>query len=377
MRDSRRIPSSITILIGLLLAATLLIPTRVWAQAAPQAAHQPTRAEWRRSMVKTPTESGCFKASYPSTTWEEVACSPAAPVPYIATHGTRPATVGDGTDSLATVTSGTISSSEGSFPLVSNVTSENEIDPQNNGPGSNVLGPNIFSLQLNTQFFTTTACNGGTAYCQGWVQFLYSSNTSYGVLIEYSLLYYTNSSDGCPPGWTPYKTPISGQSYYTCFFNTPVTSVPGQSVTNLSELSLTGNVTANGNDDVILSTNGALYKLSYADSTLNLAGAWTESEFNVFGDCCGYEASFNTGATLIVSTTVDNGTTNAASCGSGGYTGETNSLSLVPPCCAYGGASPGVAFMESSVTGMTPNCSYLEHPYAWLAPVSNLLLLQQ
>jgi hypothetical protein len=153
--------------------------------------------------------------------------------------------------------------------------------------------------------------------------------------------------------------------------------VPGQSVTNLSELSLTGNVTANGNDDVILSTNGALYKLSYADSTLNLAGAWTESEFNVFGDCCGYEASFNTGATLIVSTTVDSGTTNVPSCGSGGYTGETNSLSLVPPCCAYGGASPGVAFMESSVTGMTPNCSYLEHPYAWLAPVSNLLLLQQ
>ena len=374
MHDSRRIVTSITILTGSLLVATLLISTKVWAQAPAQVAHQPTRAEWRRSMVKTPTESGCFKASYPNTAWEGVACSPAAPVPYIMAHGTPPATVGDGTDSLATVTSGTISSSEGTFPAVSNVTSESEIDPTGNNPGSNILGPDIFSLQINTQFFATAACSGGTSYCQGWVQFIYSSNTSDGVLIEYSLLNYTNSSNGCPPGWTAYETPISGQRYYTCFFNTSVTSVPSQSFTNLSELTLTGSVTANGNDEVILSTNGMLYKLSYSDSTLNLASAWTVSEFNVFGDCCGYEASFNTGATLIARTTVDNGTTNAPSCALGGYTGEINNLSLVSPCCPYSGATPGIAFMESSAIGMAPTCSYLEHPYAWLAPVSNLLL---
>jgi len=374
MHDSRRIVTSITILMGSLLVATLFIPTKVWAQAAAQVAHQPTRAEWRRSMLKTPTESGCFKASYPNTTWEEVACAPAAPVPYITARGTRPRTVGDGTDSLATVTSGTISSSEGSFPAVSNVTSESEIDPANNNPGSNNLGPNIFSLQLNTQDFTTTACSGGTSYCQGWVQFIYSSHISDGVFIEYSLLYYTTSSTGCPSGWAAYETPINMQPYYTCFFNTSVASVPSQSFTNLRELTLTGSATANGNDEVILSTNGTLYNLSYSDSALNLASAWTVSEFNVFGDCCGYEASFNTGATLIVSTTVDNGTTNAPSCASGGYTGEINSLSLVPPCCPYGGDAPGIAFMESSATGMAPTCSYLEHPYSWLAPVSNLLL---
>ena len=151
MHDSRRIVTSITILTGSLLVVTLLISTKVWAQAPAQVAHQPTRAEWRRSMVKTPTESGCFKASYPNTAWEGVACSPAAPVPYIMAHGTAPATVGNGTDSLATVTSGTISSSEGSFPAVSNVTSESEIDPTNSSPGSNVLGPNIFSLQMNKE----------------------------------------------------------------------------------------------------------------------------------------------------------------------------------------------------------------------------------
>jgi hypothetical protein len=357
-------------LMGSLLVATLLIPTKVWAQAAAQVAHQLTRAEWRRNMVKTPTESGCFKVSYPNTTWEEVACSPAPPVPYIMAHGTPPGTVGNGTDSLATVTSGTISSSEGSFPAVSNVTSESEIDPTKN----NNLGSNIFSLQINTQFFVTTACSGGTSYCQGWVQFIYSSNTGDGVLIEYSLLNYTTSSQGCPSGWMAYETPIDGQPYYTCFFNTSVTSVPSQSFTNLSDLTLTGSVTANGSDEVILSANGTLYNLSYPDSTLNAASAWTVSEFNVFGDCCGYEASFNTGATLIVSTTVDNGTTNAPSCASGGYTAETNSLSLVSPCCPYSGAAPGIAFMESSATGMAPTCSYLEHPYAWLAPVSNLLL---
>jgi hypothetical protein len=375
MHDSRRIATGIAIVMGSLLVATLLMPTKVWAQTAPQVAHQPTRAEWRRSMVKTPTESGCFKVSYPNTTWEQVGCSPAPPVPYIRAHGTPPATVGNGTDSLATVTSGTISLSEGSFPAVSNVTSESEIDPTSNGPGSNNLGPNIFSLQLNTQDFATTACSGGTPYCQGWVQFLYSSYTSNGVLIEYSLLYYTTSSNGCPPGWTSYETPISGQRYYTCFFNTSVTSVPSQSFTNLSALTLTASVTANGNDEVILSSDGTLYNLSYPDSTLNLASAWTVSEFNIFGDCCGYEAVFNTGATLIVHTTVDNGTTNAPSCASGGYTGETNSLSLVPLCCPYGGASPGIAFMETSATtGVVPTCSYLEFPYTWLAPVTNLLL---
>jgi hypothetical protein len=374
MHDSQRIVSSITMLMGSLLVATLLIPTNVWPQAAAQVLHQLTRAEWRRSMVKTPTETGCFKVSYPNTTWVQVACSPAPPVPYIMAHGTPPGTLGNGTDSLAMVTSGTISSSVGSFLAVSNVASESEIDPNNNNPGSNVIGSNIFSLQMNTQFFATTACSGGTSYCQGWVQFIYSSNIGEGVLIEYSLLNYTTSSNGCPPGWTAYETPISGQRYYTCFFNTSVNSVPSQSVTNLSEMTLTGSVTANGNDEVILSTNGALYNLSYPDSTLNLAGTWTVSEFNVFGDCCGYEASFNTGATLILSTSVDNGTTNAPSCASGGYTGEINSLSLVSPCCPYSGAAPGIAFMESGATGMAPTCSYLEHPYAWLAPVSNLLL---
>jgi hypothetical protein len=374
MHDSRRIATSIPILMGALLVATLLMSTEVWAQPSAHAAHQPAQVEWRRSMVKTPTERGCFKASYPNTTWQEVACSPAAPVPYIRARGAPPVTVGNGTDSLAMVTSGIISSSEGSFPLVSNVTNESEIDPLNNGPGSNVIGWNIFSLQLNTQFFATTACSGGTPYCQGWVQFLYSSYTSNGVLIEYTLLDYTTSSNGCPSGWAAYETPLNGQPYYTCFFNTSVTSVPNQSFTNLSELTLTGSVAANGNDEVVLSTNGTLYKLSYADSTLNLASAWTVSEFNVFGDCCGYEAWFNSGATLIVHTTVDNGTTSVPACTSGGYTGEVNNLSLISSCCPYGGAAPGIAFMESSATSRTPTCSYLEHPYAWLAPVSSLLL---
>lgn len=374
MHDSRKICSRITTLMGSLLVATLPVPTTLWGQTSGQAAHPPTRAEWRRSMVKTPTESGCFKVSYPNTTWEQVACSPAPSVPYITGHGAFPGNVGDGTDSSAAVTSGTISSSEGSFPAVSNVASESEIDPTNSSPGSNNLGSNIFSLQMNTQYFTTTACSSGTSYCQGWVQFIYSSHISGGVFIEYSLLYYTTSSAGCPSGWTAYETPLNNQPYYTCFFNTSVASVPSQSFTNLSELTLTGSATANGNDEVILSTGGALYSLSYADSTLNLASAWAVSEFNIFGDCCGYEAVLNTGATLVVNTTVDNGTTNPPSCGSGGYTGETNSLTLVPPCCPYGGAAPGIVFMESSAIGMAPTCSSLQYPYAWLAPVTNLLL---
>jgi hypothetical protein len=40
----------------------------------------------------------------------------------------------------------------------------------------------------------------------------------------------------------------------------------------------------------------------------------------------------------------------------------------------FGGASAGIVFMESSATLGAPTCAYLEHPYAWLAPVVSLVL---
>jgi hypothetical protein len=62
--------------------------------------------------------------------------------------------VGNGTDYAARVT-GLMSSATGSFDSVSGVTSETG---QVNGSGPQVA--NTFSLQLNTNQFTTSMCSG-------------------------------------------------------------------------------------------------------------------------------------------------------------------------------------------------------------------------
>jgi hypothetical protein len=213
------------------------------------------------------------------------------------------------------------------------------------------------------------------------VQFIYSSNNSNGLLIEYSLLNYTTTAGACPSSEPLYyPVTVNGQTYYTCYYNTMVTTVsPALAATNLGQATLTGSATPGGNDEATLYDGGDnLWHVSYPDSTLNLASAWTQSEFNIVGDCCAFTASFNPGATFIVQTTVDNGTTNQPQYTEAGYTGETSNLTLVPNdsspvVCPFGGASTGIVFMESNGTVPTPTCSYLRHSYAWLSAVLSLL----
>ncbi|MGH7295481.1 MAG: hypothetical protein ACRELB_11135, partial [Polyangiaceae bacterium] len=64
------------------------------------------------------------------------------------------------------------------------------------------------------------------------------------------------------------------------------------------------------------------------DSVLLLHPAWTAAEFNVFGAGGGSTANFNAGSTIVVTTGIDDGTTNPAACSPQGFTGETNNLSL-------------------------------------------------
>ena len=77
----------------------------------------------------------------------------------------------------------------------------------------------------------------------------------------------------------------------------------------------------------------------------------------IVGDGGGSEAVFNSGATIVMRTSIDDGTTNAPQCTTEVYTAETNNLSLVPPCCPYGGSSPGILFTISNANGATSNCS--------------------
>ncbi|MGO9605684.1 MAG: hypothetical protein ACLQAT_20250 [Candidatus Binataceae bacterium] len=311
---------------------------------APLTTTQPLQAQlkaWRASMLRTPKPSkGCFKATYPNTQWQEVPCTTAPQRPYPPARGRRPNIVGNGTDNSARV-SGSISSAEGSFDSVTGVTSESG---EVNGKPPQVA--NTFSLQLNTNFFSTSVCNGVSG-CQGWQQFIFS-NAGF-VFMQYWLINYISSPVNpiCPAQWN-----TSGKD---CWKNSSTPTVPVQTIANLGQLSVTGNA-ASGGDSVVFSADGTLYSASGEDNVVNLAQGWTDAEFNIVGDCCSSEANFNVGSTIVVRTRVEDGNTNAPSCVDEGFTAETNSTTLATTCCATGGTSPAIWFKESD-PGATFSCS--------------------
>jgi hypothetical protein len=326
--------SRIASIIGFLLAASLLTETP--ALSAPAAtdgrpASAASRDAWRAALLKIrQPKKGCFTASYPSLTWHEVPCvtAPLRPYPPV------PFNVGHGNDFSAKVP-GTITAATGSFDAVNGVTSETGF--------SNVA--DSFSLQVNSSFFTTTACAGAAipANCQGWQQFVYSNDGF--ALMQYWLIHW---GAACPPGWT-----LSPPS---CYMNSTSVAVPPQPIANLAQLSLSGQI-AGGTDTIVMSTGANIFTASGNDTILNLAQGWNYAEFNIFGDGGSSTAAFNPGANLIVRTAVTDGTMNAPNCQGDGLTAETNNLNLVQPCCPYGGAAPAIVFDESNNPGATSICA--------------------
>jgi tetratricopeptide (TPR) repeat protein len=114
------------------------------------------------------TKKGCFKASYPSSEWQEVPCKVGPLHPMRLARGPRSRIVGGGTDFLAE-TSNPISSAVGWFPSVSGVTSESSLVCSGGGCGSGTT-PNAFTIQLNTNTFKTPLCEGPE--CRGAQQLL-------------------------------------------------------------------------------------------------------------------------------------------------------------------------------------------------------------
>jgi hypothetical protein len=305
------------------------IPTSM-AVAVPE-----LQREWRESVARTSLpKAGCFTATYPSTAWQESPCTKPPEQPYPPAKGKHPSTVGNGNDFSAQV-SGLLTSAEGSFMSVTGVTSDT--DP---------AGQSAFSLQLNTSFFDTTVCPSTSSGCQGWQQFIYSNS---GVaFMQYWLLNYGQT---CPSGWNTYGG--------DCWENSAnAAAVPVQPIPNLANLSVTANAAAGGTDSVVFSTGTVIYSASGPDSILKLSQSWNTAEYNLVGDCCSTQSSFNAGSTIIVKTSVNNGTTNAPVCVQEGFTGETNNLTLTPAqpplpssppvCCPYGGSSPAIEFAQSN-----------------------------
>jgi hypothetical protein len=303
--------------------STLSVSSAIAAPAADEAEAQ-ARESWREAMVHTaaPAE-GCFYAAYPSILWMKVGCTTAPNRPYLPRRPSVTNTVGDGVDFVAEV-SGLMSASVGTFPTVTGVKTERDEGEAN-----------TYSLQLNSNFMTTAACNGISG-CLSWEQFVYSSGER-SAFMQYWLINYGNS---CPSGWN--------RSRPDCYKNSAAVSVPTVAITQLSNLKLSGSAVNNGIDTLIFTTETEAYSTTGKDTVVDLATAWNESEFNVIGDGGGSKANFNKGSSITVRIAVNNGTTNAPTCvADDGTTGETNNLTL-KGCSTSGGATPSIQFIESN-----------------------------
>jgi hypothetical protein len=287
-----------------------------------------------------PLKKGCFTSTYPSRQWQEVLCTTAPAHPYLPARGPRVVGGGGNNDASAQVVTGTISQAVGSFDSVTGVTSES-------GAGT----ANAFSLQLNTNTFTTPTCGNATdPKCTGWQQFVYS-NSAGSAYIQYWLLDY---GEGCPPGFLGYVD----QGHLDCVTNSlDAASVPQQDITNLANLSITGFASSGGFDGLLMQVGSTLYVVSILDNVLDLAPKWTTAEFNVFGDGSGSKAVFNSGATIVVRTAVDGASSGAPFCVNESFTAESNNLNFASPPAAEAGLSPAVVFTESTSGSAALPCS--------------------
>jgi hypothetical protein len=328
------------------------------------------RKAWNARMLKVPApKNGCFTAAYPDTEWREVECGRPSPYRNL---------VGDGTDYVAQTSGNYISSSTGTFATPPS-TAASETG-QFLGSGPQVA--NLFTLQMNSQspvnssdgsIFNTPAC-GGVLNCSGWQQFVFSQSqgpapkpgqmsaepgTTPGLFVEYWLY---NAGPTCPalPSWAlngqPPGTPWPGGGG-TCVFNGPMTYVPPLTSADLPGIVM--KATAGANDTVTLITTSGMYLYS-EPSVLSLSNAWTETEFNVVGDCCRSEANFDSPTTLVVNLQIADGFPTAPTCiPNDGTTGETNSLTLSgTPTVIPVESEPSIEFTETNVSPTPASCSH-------------------
>ncbi|MGB6177107.1 MAG: hypothetical protein WBF43_12405 [Methylocella sp.] len=115
------------------------------------------------------------------------------------------------------------------------------------------------------------------------------------------------------------------------------------------------------NDSIAVTVGGSQpYTASGNNYFADLGSQWQEAEFNVFGDGGGDQAVFNSGSTVNVHTAVESGTTSAHSCDLQSFTGETNNLNLVSPCCSVAGVNgetPAILLTESNAASAKSVCA--------------------
>jgi hypothetical protein len=365
-RSRIRIKTYIAVATALLGIATL--PAMLAAQSSDSAAdpaEAQARQSWRESMHHVSTEeTGCFHASYPSTQWEKVECG-AAPAYRTALSGptgdVQTETVaGNWYDYVAQAPSGhLLTSALGSFPTIKGVTSEKTVNVEfNGGYSSGLLGPNEYTLQVNTNFANTAACDG-YSYCYAWQQYVVSTGGPTEVFIEYWLINYgvhDGNRDICPSGFEDIgQSFLFGGQGDMCVQNTQSTTIYKNGpipITSLASLQLSGSAAASGTDQATATYDGEAYAATVKDSYTDIASGWTQAEFNVLGDGGGSRAAFNSGSSITVKISLTDGSTKTPTCvppaKEEGTTGETNNLTPQKGCVVSGGTTPYIQFVESN-----------------------------
>ncbi|HZY99423.1 MAG TPA: hypothetical protein VFE36_07605 [Candidatus Baltobacteraceae bacterium] len=311
---------------------------------------------WSVNMMRVPLpHAGCFQAVYPASTWSHVACvaTPHVVLPPRKRGRINPAIIGNGNDYGIDVLPVTMLGAIGSFEDVSGITSVTSCAPHyasGNSCGTHGLGNNVYSLQLNSNDFSTAAC-GNRKNCLGWEQFVYTNQPKYygggGLLIIQDWLLSTGTKAlKCPAnaGWT-----ASGGD---CYKNAPSSiSVPNVPGSQLGDVRLAGSAGSQG-DSVFFSVGGYVYGMKNAqdDGVTDLSDHWTGAEFNVIGNSNGNQAVFNAGAKLTVRLQAVTGYSTAAACRSNaGTTAEENNLFFIaPPSHAGAEQYPSIVFSESN-----------------------------
>jgi hypothetical protein len=314
------------------------------ADSTANTAESRAHALWHAGMSNNPPSTeGCFHAAYPSLVWERVACTvvapPVRPTPRASAAGI-PAVVGNGHDWVLGAT-GLITTAEGAFFNVTNVKSEKGVGVASFG-GGGVLGPNEYSLQLNSNANDTTSVCAGHSGCTVWQQYLYTTDTpakgKAAVFIQYWLLNWGNSA--CPKGFSN-----AGGS---CVKNSAAVAAPDMKITQLGSLQLEGKAAAGGNDAVLFNNGSHIYSVTTKDSVLKLGMVWTQAEFNVIGNGDGSRAVFNKGVSVDVAIAVIDGSTAAPHCLlNAGSTGESNNLNL-GNCITGAAPNPEIEFLEAN-----------------------------
>ena len=309
-----------------------------------------TASAWRSTITSTfvPSE-GCFEVRAPDTVWKKVTCpsttitNPIGVPPSLASVSSlQPASESSSIMSVGGGTTGTVVGvlypTDNLYHVYTSFLLQGywSASLQGSAFSSGAFNPGEFSLQMNTNTFSTNACNDSTnPDCAGWQQFVYSSGLN-AVYIEYWILHH---GAPCPAGsggtdqWRLYGDNCWKNSSIVYPPVTPMFTSLGMWNTEYYNLDCIYLTYQENSDPATAATAGMC-----TPTVLGLGKQWKFAEYNVFGVNDSATAVFNMGSGLVVGMTpISLGADQSVRpvmCEPGhSITAEWNNLSLVGDCC--------------------------------------------